>query len=70
MFFIPRTGNPYPAEFREQLVALIRTKRSVESLARTVVNVMTAIASERFGSEPVIPGVLKPFHLRFDAHSI
>ena len=29
---MPRT--PYPTEFREQLVALVRTGRSVESLAR------------------------------------
>lgn len=29
-----RTRNPYPAEFREQMVALVRTGRSVESLAR------------------------------------
>lgn len=31
---MPRTRNPYPAEFREQIVALVRTGRSVESLAR------------------------------------
>ena len=31
---MPRTRNPYPAEFRDQLVALVRTGRSVESLAR------------------------------------
>ena len=31
---MPRTRNPYPAEFREQLVALARAGRSVESLAR------------------------------------
>ena len=31
---MPRTRNPYPTEFREQLVALARTGRSVESLAR------------------------------------
>jgi transposase len=31
---MPRTRNPYPAEFREQIVALARTGRSVESLAR------------------------------------
>ena len=31
---MPRTRNPYPAEFREQVVALVRTGRSVESLAR------------------------------------
>lgn len=31
---MPRTRNPYPAEFREQMVALVRTGRSVESLAR------------------------------------
>ena len=29
-----RTRNPYPAEFRDQMVALVRTGRSVESLAR------------------------------------
>ncbi|MCB1467405.1 MAG: transposase [Rhizobiaceae bacterium] len=34
MFFIPRTGNPYPAEFRERIVALAKSGRSVESLAR------------------------------------
>lgn len=34
VFFIPRTGNPYPTEFREQLVALARAGRSAESLAR------------------------------------
>ena len=31
---MPRTRNPYPAEFREQMVALVRTGRSVESLSR------------------------------------
>ena len=31
---MPRTRNPYPAEFREQLIALARAGRSVESLAR------------------------------------
>ncbi len=31
---MPRTRHPYPAEFRDQLVALARTGRSVESLAR------------------------------------
>ena len=31
---MPRTRNPYPAVFREQLVALARAGRSVESLAR------------------------------------
>ena len=31
---MPRTRNPYPAEFREQIVALARTGRSVENLAR------------------------------------
>ncbi len=31
---MPRTRNPYPAEFREQIVALARTGRGVEDLAR------------------------------------
>ncbi|MEM9238698.1 MAG: transposase [Pseudomonadota bacterium] len=31
---MPRTRTPYPTEFREQLVALVRAGRSVESLAR------------------------------------
>ena len=31
---MPRTRNPYPAEFRDQIVALARTGRSVEDLAR------------------------------------
>jgi|TARA_B100000315_G_scaffold16235_1_gene14536 transposase len=31
---MPRTRNPYPTEFREQIVALARTGRSVEELAR------------------------------------
>ena len=31
---MPRTRNPYPTEFRDQMVALVRTGRSVESLAR------------------------------------
>ncbi len=31
---MPRTRNPYPTEFREQLVELVRAGRSVESLAR------------------------------------
>ena len=31
---MPRTRNPYPTEFREQMVGLVRTGRSVESLAR------------------------------------
>ena len=28
---MPRTRNPYPAEFREQIIALARAGRSVES---------------------------------------
>ena len=31
---MPRTRNPYPAEFREQIVALAWTGRSIEELAR------------------------------------
>lgn len=31
---MPRTRNPYPAEFREHIIALARSGRSVESLAR------------------------------------
>ncbi len=31
---MPRTRNPYPAEFREQIIALARAGRNVESLAR------------------------------------
>ena len=31
---MPRTRNPYPVEFREQIVALARAGRSVEDLAR------------------------------------
>ena len=31
---MPRRGNPYPAQFREQIVALADTGRSVEDLAR------------------------------------
>ena len=31
---MPRTRTPYPAEFREQILALARTGRSVEDLAR------------------------------------
>ena len=31
---MPRTRNPYPTEFRDQMVALVRAGRSVESLAR------------------------------------
>lgn len=31
---MPRTRNSYPAGFRDQLVALARSGRSVESLAR------------------------------------
>ena len=31
---MPRTRNPYSAEFREQIVSLARSGRSVESLAR------------------------------------
>jgi transposase len=30
---MPRTRNPYPAEFREQIIALARNGRSIESLA-------------------------------------
>ena len=30
---MPRSRRPYPAEFREQLVALVRTGRSPEALA-------------------------------------
>ena len=31
---MPRTRNPYPAQFREQIVALTHTGRGVEDLAR------------------------------------
>jgi len=31
---MPRTRNPYPAEFRDQIIALGRTGRSAESLSR------------------------------------
>ena len=31
---MPGTRNPYPAEFRDQMVALVRSGRGVESLAR------------------------------------
>ena len=31
---MPRTRNPYPAEFRDQMIALARAGRSVEDLAR------------------------------------
>ncbi len=31
---MPRTRNPYSAKFRDQLVALAKAGRSVESLAR------------------------------------
>ena len=31
---MPRTRNPYPADFREQIIALARAGRSVGSLAR------------------------------------
>ena len=31
---MPRTRNPYPAEFRDQIVVLTRTGRRAESLAR------------------------------------
>lgn len=31
---MPRTRNPYPADFRDQIIALARAGRSVESLAR------------------------------------
>jgi transposase len=31
---MPRTRNPYPPEFREQIVSLARAGRSVEDLAR------------------------------------
>jgi transposase len=31
---MPRTRTPYPAEFRDQIIALARAGRSVESLAR------------------------------------
>ena len=31
---MPRTRNPYPAEFRDQMIALHRAGRSVEDLAR------------------------------------
>jgi transposase-like protein len=33
---MPRTRNPYPAEFREQIVALARIGRGVEDLAEFV----------------------------------
>ncbi len=31
---MPRTRNPYPADFRDHIIALARSGRSVESLAR------------------------------------
>jgi transposase len=31
---MPRTRNAYPAEFREQIIALAQARRGVESLAR------------------------------------
>jgi transposase len=31
---MPRTRNPYPAEFRVQIVELARAGRSVDALAR------------------------------------
>ena len=31
---MPRTRNPYPADFRDQIVALARSGRRVEELAR------------------------------------
>ena len=31
---MPRTRTPYPADFRDQIVALARSGRSVESLAK------------------------------------
>ena len=31
---MPRTRTPYPAEFREQIIALARAGRSIESLSR------------------------------------
>ena len=31
---MPRTRNPYPADFRDRIIALARAGRSVESLAR------------------------------------
>lgn len=31
---MPRTRNPYPADFREQIITLAQAGRSVESLAR------------------------------------
>ena len=31
---MPNTRKPYPAEFREQLVALVRAGRTPEDLAR------------------------------------
>jgi transposase len=31
---MPKTRNPYPADFREQIIALARAGRSVEELAR------------------------------------
>lgn len=31
---MPRTGNPYPTDFRDQLVALARAGRNVECLTR------------------------------------
>ncbi len=31
---MPRTRNPYPTEFRDQIIALAKSGRSIESLAR------------------------------------
>lgn len=41
---MPRTRNPYPADFRDQIIALARAGRSVESLAREFEPCGTTIA--------------------------
>ncbi len=55
---MPRARNPYPPEFREQIVALARAGRSVEDLAAS-----SNPARRRFtagSSRPIVTVVAGP----------
>ena len=71
---MPRTRNPYPADFREQLVALVRNARSVESQARKC-ELCAATIHERVrqavADDGGNPGTLNPkFRCMKSSHSV
>ena len=52
---MPRTRRPYPPEFREQLVALVRAGRTPEDLARLEFEPDGADLDQQTGCTPRIP---------------